>query len=67
MRKQLVVGVVSSVISLGILGTGLTSVGFADNSNAKHIAHPATPPHTVPPQLQGKPAQRNPDPGIVSS
>ncbi|MCL6445430.1 MAG: hypothetical protein K6T83_18560 [Alicyclobacillus sp.] len=67
MRKRFVAVIVSPVISLAILGIGLSSTGLANNTHdAKHIAGPATP-HAVPPQLQGKPAQPNPDPGIAST
>ncbi|MCL6444940.1 MAG: hypothetical protein K6T83_16045 [Alicyclobacillus sp.] len=64
MRAGYTVSVLASIFSLAIV-VG-PSVVFAKNTHeTKHIAGPATP-HAVPPQLQGKPAPPNPDPGIVS-
>ena len=67
MKQHLVIGIVSSVLVAGIAGVGVSTDIYTHGSHpaTKQIATPATP-HTVPPELQGKPASPNPDPGIQS-
>ncbi|KRW90739.1 hypothetical protein SD51_13100 [Alicyclobacillus tengchongensis] len=67
LRKRFETWFVSSVLPLGLLVVGVSTASAANNVQvAKPITTPATP-HSIPPQLQGKPAQLTPDPGIVSA
>ena len=67
MRKFLSIGIVSSVLIVGIACVGVSTDIYANGSHStsKQIATPVTS-HTVPPQQQGKPVPPNPDPGIDS-